>query len=51
MSEELEEATRIAISIWSDHYADTAPGWDPLDDLLGVLSQIDNMVCGLSRAK
>jgi hypothetical protein len=42
-------ARDLAVSIWRDNYKDTAPQWEPLDDLAGVVSQIDNMVTGMRR--
>lgn len=39
----------LAIALHAKHYGD-APGWMPLDDAEGLLSQIDNMTTGLSRA-
>lgn len=43
-------AQRLAISLWERHYKTDAPDWKPLPDLMGVLSQIDNMLTGLQRA-
>lgn len=44
-------AERLARALWRKHYADDAPQWEPLTgDLLGMLSQIDNMTTGLTRA-
>ncbi len=40
-------ALRLAVAIWEQHYKDVAPQWKPLDDLMGVLTQIDNMTSGL----
>ena len=42
-------ASRLAVAIWEQHYKDVAPQWKPLDDLRGVLPQIDNMTVGLTR--
>jgi len=48
-------ATRLAESIFDQHFASDpcyASGevvWRPCDDLMGVLTQIDNMVSGLER--
>ena len=42
-------ASRLAVAIWEQHYKDVAPQWKPLDDLIGVLTQIDNMTAGLTR--
>jgi hypothetical protein len=41
-------AKRLAQAIWQKHYKATAPQWKPLDDLMGVLTQIDNMTAGLT---
>lgn len=41
-------ATRLATSIWETHYREISPDWKPLTDLAGVLTQIDNMISGLS---
>ena len=44
-------AERLARMLWQEHYAEDAPQWEPLaGDLLGLLSQIDNMASGLTRA-
>jgi hypothetical protein len=43
-------AQRLAEAIWSKYYKADAPHWKPLDDVLGVLTQIDNMTSGLSRS-
>jgi hypothetical protein len=43
----LYEATQIATWLWKNFYKDTAPQWEVLPDIRGVLSQIDNMVAGL----
>lgn len=40
-------AKRLAVSLWDKHYREHAPNWKPLDDLYGILTQIDNMICGL----
>lgn len=42
-------AQRLATTIWEKHWKDDAPEWRPLPDIVGVLTQIDNMVAGLSR--
>jgi hypothetical protein len=41
-------AKRLALAIWEQHYKAAAPQWKPLDDLIGVLTQIDNMTAGLT---
>ena len=46
----LRYATNLARALWRDHYASTAPQWEPMSDLMGVLSQIDNMITGWPAA-
>lgn len=41
------DALQLATAIWERGYRKIAPDWKPLTDLLGVLSQIDNMTAGL----
>lgn len=43
-------ATRLLVSLMEKHYPDRSPEWAPLPDLYGVLTQIDNLSTGLSRA-
>ena len=43
-------AKQIAESMWAKHYKADAPHWESCDSLMGVLCQISNMMCGLSRA-
>lgn len=43
-------AKQLATSLWQRHYREDAPQWEPFDDILGLLSQIDNMVSGLTRS-
>lgn len=40
----------LAMALWRQHYRETAPEFELLPDAAGVLSQIDNMVSGLSLA-
>jgi len=40
-------ATTLAVSMHKQHYAEDAPNWQPLPDLVGLLTQIDNMYTGL----
>ncbi len=40
-------AKRLAEAIYQKHYRQDSPEWKPLDDTLGVLTQIDNMTSGL----
>ncbi|MCA8237698.1 hypothetical protein [Burkholderia cenocepacia] len=47
---ELRYATQLAVSLWRQHFDVSAPNWKPLPDLMGVLTQIDNMTCGLIKA-
>ena len=43
-------AERLAIALWEKHWKNDAPEWKPLSgDLLGILTQIDNMTAGLVR--
>lgn len=42
MTEEYEYARRLATSLANEHWPDNT-GWEPLPDLMGVLTQIDNM--------
>ena len=44
-------ASRLAIAIWQKHYRNDAPKWKPLETTEGVLTQIDNMTCGLVKEK
>jgi hypothetical protein len=45
----LRYAQSLATTIWEKHWKQDAPNWKPLDDVLGVLTQIDNMVAGMTR--
>jgi hypothetical protein len=45
----LDYAYRLAWALWEKHYKIDAPDWKPLPDLLGLLTQIDNMAAGLVR--
>ena len=44
-------ASRLATYIWEKHYKEDSPEWKPFNNLEGVLTQIDNMVCGLVKAQ
>ena len=44
---ELEYAKDLAVYLWKTYYKSGAPQWKPLDDLMGLLSQIDNMIACL----
>ncbi len=42
-------AERLAVALRAKHYPDV-PQWQPLSgDLLGLLTQIDNMTAGMKR--
>lgn len=45
----LTYAQAVAMNMHNRHYSHLAPDWEGLDDLPGVLSQIDNMAAGLKR--
>jgi len=40
-------ATRLATCLWETHWKAASPDWKPLPDLMGVLTQIENMVAHL----
>jgi len=44
---EYRYAKSLATVLWEAHYKKAAPEWEPCDDLIGVLTQIDNMMTGL----
>ena len=44
-------ASNLATSIWQKHYMAESPKFALLDTTEGVLTQIDNMTCGLVREK
>ena len=44
-------AKRLAEFIWGKHFRKESPDWKPLENTLGVLTQIDNMTCVLEKAK
>ena len=45
----LKYAQGLAMSMWEKHWKQDSPNWKPLDDIVGVLTQIDNMVAGMTR--
>ncbi|WP_173931351.1 hypothetical protein [Chelativorans sp. Marseille-P2723] len=49
-SEEHRYAERLLIALTEKHYPDRSPEWAPLPDLMGILTQIDNLTTGLVRA-
>ena len=50
-SEAYGYAKRLAEFIWEKHFQKESPNWKPLENTLGVLTQIDNMTCVLEKAK
>jgi len=46
-NKEYNYAKELASAIWREKYKDESPDWEPLPDLMGVLSQIDNMIAGM----
>ena len=50
-SEAYGYAKYLAECIWEKHYKEESPHWRPFDNTLGVLTQIDNMTCGLEKAQ
>ena len=44
-------ASSLATAIWQKHYIKESPKFALLDTTQGVLTQIDNMTCGLVREK
>lgn len=44
-----DEACNLAKAIHAQHYRDDSPNWRVLPDLRGVISQISNMVSGMTR--
>ena len=44
-------ASSLATAIWQKHYIKESPKFALLDTTEGVLTQIDNMTCGLVREK
>ena len=44
-------AKEMAVRMWEKHFKEDAPEWVPADDLMGVLTQISNMLTGLDRVK
>ncbi len=51
LEEAHEYANRLAMHLWLEHYSDGKDETEIeiLPDLPGVLSQIDNMICGLDK--
>jgi len=49
MKNEYKYAKNLATYLWKTHYKTDALKWEPCDVLMGVLTQIDNMIVGLTR--
>ena len=48
MKKEYEYALNLAKCLHKTHYGENID-WEPLPDLMGILTQIDNMTCGLEK--
>jgi hypothetical protein len=48
-SMEKDYAKRISTYLWERHWREVNPDWKPLNTLMGVLTQIDNMIAGLEQ--
>jgi hypothetical protein len=44
------EAESLALYLWEKHYKEDSPNFELCDSVAGVISQIDNMTTGLSKA-
>ena len=44
-----EWISRLAKLLWKKYYAEKAPEWGPFTDLVGVISQLDNMIAGMNE--
>jgi len=49
MTTDYEHLKDLTVRIWEEFYKEESPEWEPLDDILGLITQIDNMVCGLEK--
>ena len=49
MTTEYNYAVGIATYMWKKYYKEISPKWEPLEDTLGVLTQIDNMIAGMDQ--
>ena len=45
---EYEYAKNLAAYLWETYYKINVPEWEPCEDLMGVLTQIGNMITGLT---
>lgn len=48
-TEEYRYAKQLAKTLWRIHYQENVPNWQPLGDLMGILTQIDNMIVPLMK--
>jgi len=48
-NKEYNYAKYLATYLWKTHYKNDAPEWEPLNTLVGVLTQIDNMIAELIK--
>jgi hypothetical protein len=46
---EYDQLRDLTVTIWKMFYQEEVPDFEPLDDILGLITQIDNMVTGLER--
>lgn len=46
-----DELLRLMQSIWKSEYRNEAPDWQPLPDLVGMVTQIDNMYAGVRQQR
>jgi hypothetical protein len=49
LEEAKREAESLAMSLWKKFYQEDSPNFELCDSVAGVISQIDNMTCGLIR--
>ena len=47
LAEAWDELRRLIESIWKTEYQQEAPEWKPLPDLIGMITQMDNMYAGV----
>lgn len=47
LAEARDELKRLIESIWKAEYRREAPEWKPLPDLIGMITQMDNMYAGV----
>lgn len=46
-----DELRRLMQVIWRQEYRNEAPDWQPLPDLVGMITQIDNMYAGVRQQR